>query len=118
MFARAAKARVSQKTVAARTANKNSIVKIAMPTASLNPSVTYPAGRQAEILKAYHERSSLRGLERTFGVARQTVAKWLRQQDAQLPVLPPLEPAQADAVLELDELGSFVGAKKTNAGSG
>jgi len=85
---------------------------------TLNPSVAYPAERKAEILQAYHERSSLRGLERTFGVARQTVAKWLRQEAAQLPVLPPLDPAQADDVLELDELWSFVGSKKTNAGSG
>jgi len=85
---------------------------------TLNPSVAYPAERKAEILQAYHERSSLRGLERTFGVARQTVANWLRQEDSQLPDLPPLDPAQADDVLELDELWSFVGSKKTNAGSG
>ena len=35
-----------------------------------------------EILRAYHERSSLRGLERTFGVARQTVSKWLKKSPA------------------------------------
>ena len=80
--------------------------------------MVYTAERKAEILNAYHERSSLRGLERTFGVARQTVAKWLRQEDRQLPSLPPLKPAQADDVLELDELWSFVGAKKNSAGSG
>ena len=85
---------------------------------TLNPGVAYSPERKAEILKAYQERSSLRGLERTFGVARQTVAKWLRQEDAQLPMLPPLDTAQADDVLELDELWSFVGSKKTNAGSG
>jgi transposase-like protein len=85
---------------------------------TLNPSVAYPPERKAEILQAYHERSSLRGLERTFGVARQTVAKWLRQEDEQLPALPRSDIAQADDVLELDELWSFVGSKKTNAGSG
>ena len=85
---------------------------------TLNPTVAYTAARKAEILKAYHERSSLRGLERTFGVVRQTVAKWLRQEDRQLPSLPPLEPAKADDVLELDELWSFVGSKKNSAGSG
>ena len=85
---------------------------------TLHPSVAYPPERKAEILQAYHERSSLRGLERTFGVARQTVAKWLRQEDEQLPALPPLDTAQANDVLELDELWSFVGSKKTNAGSG
>jgi transposase-like protein len=57
---------------------------------SLNPTVAYPAEQRAEILKADQERASLRGLERTFGVARQTVAKWLRQEDEQLPALPPL----------------------------
>jgi insertion element IS1 protein InsB len=46
---------------------------------TLNPEVMYPPERKEEILRAYHERSSLRGLERTFGVARQTVAKWLKK---------------------------------------
>jgi transposase-like protein len=31
------------------------------------------------ILKAYEERSSLRGLKRTFGVERNTVAKWIKK---------------------------------------
>ena len=46
---------------------------------TLEPEVKYSPERQAEILRAYHERSSLRGLARTFGVARQTVAKWLKK---------------------------------------
>jgi transposase-like protein len=46
---------------------------------TLNPTVRYSAERREEILRAYHERSSLRGLERTFGVARQTVSKWLKK---------------------------------------
>ena len=45
----------------------------------LEPEVKYSPKRQEEILQAYHERSSLRGLERTFGVTRQTVAKWLKK---------------------------------------
>ena len=49
---------------------------------TLEPEVKYPPERQEEILKAYHERSSLRGLERTFGVARQTVSKWLKKSPA------------------------------------
>ena len=32
----------------------------------------YPAEQREEILRAYEERSSLRGLTRTFGVARNT----------------------------------------------
>lgn len=47
---------------------------------TLNPEVKYPPERKAEILRAYHERSSLRGIERTFGVTRQTVAKWLKKK--------------------------------------
>jgi transposase-like protein len=30
-------------------------------------------------LRAYQERSSLRGIERTFGVSRYTVAEWLKK---------------------------------------
>jgi transposase-like protein len=46
---------------------------------TLNPEVKYNQERKDEILHAYHERSSLRGLERTFGVSRQTVADWLKK---------------------------------------
>ena len=37
--------------------------------------------RKAQILAAYHERMSLRGLARTFGVSRSTVSKWLKKSD-------------------------------------
>ena len=83
---------------------------------TLNPSVKYTPERKAEILSAYHERSSLRGIERTFGVARQTVAKWLKEKADSLPETPPLKEAQPDDVLELDELWSFVESKKANDG--
>lgn len=46
---------------------------------TLNPDYGYSENRKNEILRAYHERSSLRGLERTFGVARQTVSAWLKK---------------------------------------
>jgi transposase-like protein len=32
------------------------------------------------ILRAYQERSSLRGLTRTFGVSRNTVTSWLKKK--------------------------------------
>jgi transposase-like protein len=41
----------------------------------------YPEERREEILRAYEERSSLRGLSRTFGVARNTVSRWLKKND-------------------------------------
>jgi transposase-like protein len=39
----------------------------------------YSDERKEEILRAYEERSSLRGLERTFKVSRYTVAKWIKK---------------------------------------
>lgn len=50
-----------------------------MPEAITAPPEGYSEERKAEILWAYYECSSLRGLERTFGVARQTVAAWLKK---------------------------------------
>jgi insertion element IS1 protein InsB len=70
---------------------------------TLCPSVQYTPERKAEILRAYHERASLRGIERTFGVARQTVAKWLKEKSDSLPEMPSLREAHSDDVLELDE---------------
>mgnify|MGYP001496547312 CR=1 FL=1 len=48
----------------------------------LEPSVRYSEGRKEEILRAYQERSSLRGISRTFGVSRPTVAAWLKKTPA------------------------------------
>jgi transposase-like protein len=42
----------------------------------------YSAERREEILRAYQERSSLRGIERTFGVARSTVISWIKKSAA------------------------------------
>src|SRR5262245_55087810 len=39
----------------------------------------YTEERREEIIKAYQERSSMRGLTRTFGVARNTVKDWLKK---------------------------------------
>jgi len=41
---------------------------------------TYPEERREEILSAYQERSSLRGLERTFGVSRTTILAWIKKK--------------------------------------
>lgn len=79
---------------------------------TLDPEVKYPPERKAEILRAYHERSSLRGLERTFGVRRQTVSKWLKKSDQLPPLVATLVASDPDDVLELDEMWSFVGNKQ------
>ncbi len=39
----------------------------------------YSEERREEILRAYEERSSLRGLERTFGVSRNSVISWIKK---------------------------------------
>jgi transposase-like protein len=40
----------------------------------------YSPARREEILAAYQERSSLRGLTRTFGVSRTTVSRWIKKK--------------------------------------
>ena len=40
----------------------------------------YTEERKEEIINAYQERSSMRGLTRTFHVARNTVKKWLKKR--------------------------------------
>ena len=44
-----------------------------------------PVARQDEILRAYDERSSLRGIARTFHVSRNTVAQWIKKNDRNSP---------------------------------
>ena len=46
-----------------------------------NPgSNAYSEAERETILRAYQERSSLRGLSRTFGVSRNTVTAWLKKK--------------------------------------
>ena len=63
------------------------------------------------IIKVYQERSSMRGIERTFGVSRQTLSAWLKEKANDLPpleeTLQPVDPEKIP-VLEVDELWSFV----------
>ena len=40
----------------------------------------YSEEQRELILRAYQERSSLRGLSRTFGVSRNTVISWLKKK--------------------------------------
>jgi insertion element IS1 protein InsB len=79
---------------------------------TLDATARYTPERKEEILRAYQERSSMRGIRRTLGVARQTLARWLKQKAKALPkVAETLAPARAEDVLELDELWSFVFSK-------
>jgi transposase-like protein len=45
----------------------------------LDPETRYTEKQREQILEAYRERPSLRGIERIFGVARETVAVWLKK---------------------------------------
>ncbi len=40
----------------------------------------YPEALRGEILHAYQERSSLRGLTRTFGVSGTTISNWIKKK--------------------------------------
>ena len=75
----------------------------------LTPQCGYTQDQKKMIMRAYKERASMRGLERIFNVARQTVARWIREIVRALPALKDtLRPAAPGDVLELDELWSFV----------
>ena len=81
---------------------------------TLNARGHYSEEEKVTILRAYRERASMRGVERIFGTARQTLARWILEEAAKLPDLADtLEDARPDDVLELDELWSFV-LKKSN----
>jgi transposase-like protein len=72
-------------------------------------SRSYPEFVKEFVLRAYRERASMRGVERIFRIARQTLARWIIEKATALPDLADtLETAKADDVLELDELWSFV----------
>jgi transposase-like protein len=47
---------------------------------TLDGAPRYSEERKAEILKVYFERPSMPGIGRTFGVARQTLAGWLKEE--------------------------------------
>ena len=80
----------------------------------LKPKQAHPPRKREQVLKAYRERMSLRGVERVFEVCRQTVMKWLEEWVVNLPpLIKSLVPAQPHDVLEVDEAWSFV-AKKAN----
>ena len=80
---------------------------------TLNARKGYREKEKELILRTYQERASMRGVERIFGTARQTLARWIGEQAARLPALETtLLAAEPDDLLELDELWSFVGTKR------
>ena len=49
----------------------------------LEPKLGYTEEQKEQILSAYSERSSMRGIQRTFGVSRPTLASWLKKRRKQ-----------------------------------
>lgn len=49
----------------------------------LEPKRGYTAAQKEQILSDYHERSSMRGVQRTFGVSRPTLVSWLKKRRKQ-----------------------------------
>lgn len=49
----------------------------------LEPKRGYTEAQKEQILSAYQERSSMRGIQRTFGVSRPTLAAWLKKRRSQ-----------------------------------
>jgi transposase-like protein len=55
--------------------------KVCQRSSRENPQPNgYTEEQREQILRADEERSSLRGLERTFGVSRYTVSDWLKKK--------------------------------------
>ena len=45
----------------------------------LEPKVKYTEEKKEEIIRAYQERSSMRGIQRIYGVSRGALSKWLKK---------------------------------------
>ncbi|MCA1606834.1 MAG: IS1 family transposase [Acidobacteria bacterium] len=73
----------------------------------------YPAETRRNALRLYLEGNGLRRIGRLLEVTHQTVANWINTAQAHLPPAPPQPPHSS--VIELDELYTFVGKKKTKS---
>ena len=56
------------------------VTPVAVAAARIPLPNVYPEARREDILHASQERSSLRGLTRTFGVSRTTVSSWSKKK--------------------------------------
>ncbi len=73
---------------------------------------SYTEDFKSQVLASYHERASMRGVSRIFGISRETLNGWLKKAKNLPPLTAPLRPATEGDVLELDELWSFVHQRK------
>jgi transposase-like protein len=73
----------------------------------------HPDPLRQQAVKLYADGMSLRQIARHLGVAHRSVGLWVQAHAAQLP--PADQPPQPIAVIEQDELFTFVGSKKTSS---
>jgi transposase-like protein len=78
--------------------------------APLPASHGYAASVRAQAVRLYVDGLSLRQIARQLGVVHQTVANWVAAYSDHLPAAP--VPPQPVAVVEQDELFTFIGTKK------
>jgi transposase-like protein len=79
----------------------------------LEPKQNTAHKQREQVLKAYQERASLRGLARIFGIARHRVMNWILAHLQKLPTLvDSLLPKHRGDSLELDEQWAFVYQKE------
>jgi transposase-like protein len=71
----------------------------------------YDEQTRQQAVKLYSDGLNFRRIARHLGVSHQSVINWVNAYTAQLPNQPP-QP-EAVGVVELDELFSFIGKKKT-----
>jgi transposase-like protein len=49
----------------------------------LEPNHSYTEAQKEQIIAAYHERPSMRGIARIFGISPATLASWLKKRSKQ-----------------------------------
>jgi hypothetical protein len=86
------------------------------------PPNAYPEARCEEMMHAYQESSSLRGLTRTFGLSGATPSSWIKKRSSASFHTTLLAPDPEDATsttLELDErMARLCSKKRTTPGCG
>ena len=62
-----------------RSGSQQYVCKDCRASGVLTPKQRYSPERREEILRAYQERPSMRGIRRIFGVSRNTLAAWIKK---------------------------------------
>lgn len=80
------------------------------------PKQTYSDEMRQQAVKLYADGASFRQVARHFGVDHVTVMNWVKAHVNQLPDAP-FPPERPLHIVEMDELYTFVGKKKTDSTS-